>query len=206
MYKRFKWNLGIRADWQETGKIPNKPSRVFVGSTMELFGDWIKPEWMKEILSMPVRYPQHTFIFLTKRPENLIKYSPYPDNVWIGVSVTKRKELYPAVWGLTGEVKCGKRLLSFEPLLENILDQVLPVEWDDSIDWAIIGAQSPQSDKTFPEWDWVSDIINACDQMGIPVFLKNNLGLPKLSCEGATPFYKKHPSGTMILRQEFPNA
>ena len=69
------------------------------------------------------------------------------------------------------------------------------------INWVIIGAQT--SPKKLPEWEWVEEIINACDKANIPAFLKNNLGLPRLSNDGATPFYKRHPSGTMELRQEF---
>ena len=72
------------------------------------------------------------------------------------------------------------------------------------ISWVILGAQTPRSEKTFPKWGWVKEIIDAADKANIPVFLKDNLGLPRLSREGAIPYYKKHPSGTMELRQEFP--
>jgi protein gp37 len=65
-----------------------RPKRVFVGSTMELFGDWVKDEWMDIILHDAKRLVLHTFIILTKKPENLIKWSPFPDNCWVGVSVT----------------------------------------------------------------------------------------------------------------------
>ena len=87
----------------------------------------------------------------------------------------------------------------FEPLLGKIHPS-----FTEFVDWAIIGAQSPYSEKTFPKWEWVKEIIEACDKASIPLFLKNNLRLPKLSCEGGMPFYKRHPSGTMELRQEFP--
>ena len=48
MYKRFKWNPEIRFV-KERLIMPSIPSRFFIGSTMELFGDWIKDEWMEEI-------------------------------------------------------------------------------------------------------------------------------------------------------------
>ena len=42
MYDRFKWNPEIRYEdpfWQFHKLKGKKPSRVFVGSTMELFGE-----------------------------------------------------------------------------------------------------------------------------------------------------------------------
>lgn len=72
------------------------------------------------------------------------------------------------------------------------------------ISWVIIGRCTPVSENTFPKWEWVKEIIDAADKANVPVFLKDNLGLPRLSCEGSPPYYKKHSSGTMELRQEFP--
>jgi hypothetical protein len=56
-----------------------------------------------------------------------------------------------------------------------------------------------------PEWGWVKEIIDAADKVGTTVFLKYNLGLPKLDCDGGIPFYFKS-LGTMELRQEVPHA
>ena len=177
MYKRFKWNPNIRADWQETGKLPNKPSRIFVGSTMELFGEWIKPEWMEEIFKMVKRYPQHTFIFLTKQPQNLIKWSPFPDNCWVGVSWIGDDESRPLRHIV--DIKAPVKFISFEPLLEfchwwtsDLLQQSFIKA---GINWVIIGAQTPYSKKTAPRIEWVKEIVDAADKAKIPVFLKNNL-------------------------------
>ena len=32
--------------------------------------------------------PQHTFLFLTKQPQNLPAWSPFPPNCWVGVTAT----------------------------------------------------------------------------------------------------------------------
>ena len=122
MYKRFKWNPEIRYEdpfYQFYDLKKKPPSRVFVGSTMELFGDWIREEWMVNILSFCKAYPQHTFIFLTKQPQNLIKFSPFPSNVWLGVSATNQQQFDEAVKYLK-EVEATVKFISFEPLLERI--------------------------------------------------------------------------------------
>jgi len=176
LYKRFKWGEEIRWDdsvyWNPlTGKQGDK---YFVGSTIELFGEWIEDWWMSTIFKWVRAYPQRTFIFLTKQPQNLKQWSPFPDNCWIGVSVTSQEQLRPAIWKLS-DIQCNKRFLSLEPLLENILDQVLPAEWDDMIDWAIVGQQTPVSKSTLPKLKWIARIEASCKVANIPLFMKNNL-------------------------------
>ncbi len=48
LYKRFKWDETIRFEPLDYKKFPDG-SKVFVGSTMELFGDWVKPTWLDQI-------------------------------------------------------------------------------------------------------------------------------------------------------------
>ena len=121
MYKRFKWNPEIRYNSQWMNKLPSTgtPSRIFIGSTMELFGDWIEPVWLQGIIKIAWVWPWHTFIFLTKQPQNLIKWSPFPDNVWLGVSATNQHQFDEAVEYLK-EVEAPVKFISFEPLLERI--------------------------------------------------------------------------------------
>jgi len=207
MYKRFKWNPEIRYDdwvWQEGGHIPSG-SRVFVGSTMEIFGEWVNPAWLQNIFDCCRSLPKHTFIFLTKQPQNLIKWSPFPDNCWVGVSVTSAKDAIIRVPKLK-DIVAPVKFISFEPLLKPIAppNQLYIMLKLSGINWIIIGAQTPRSEKTFPKWAWVREIIEAADTAGIPVFLKPNLGLLEYSCEGSTPFYKRHPAGTWKIRQELP--
>lgn len=179
--------------------FPKRPSKIFVCSMGELFGDWI-PDWqIKDVFGTIQHYPKHTFIFLTKQPQNLIKWTPFPDNCWVGVSVTSNAEMTNAYYGLSG-IHAGKRFISFEPLLGDIgiNDHVNIKEW---LDWVIIGAQTKPYRP--PRVEWVKDIVDAADKAGIPVFLKDNLGWPKYSDAGSQPFYKRL-KGTWNLRQELP--
>ena len=202
MYKRFKWREDITLTSRWDAELEHiKPSRIFVGSTFELFGGFIPDEWLRDIFLKVKIYPWHTFIFLTKQPQNLPRWSPFPDNCYIGASVVDQSSYERALKGMS-YVSAKVRFLSFEPLLSPVsfLGRDL-----DIFHWVIIGAQSPHSKKTAPKWEWVREIVKACNKAGIPIFLKNNLGLPKYSCEGAVPFYKGHPP-TMDLRQEMPHS
>ncbi len=203
MYKRFKWNPEIRYEPLYLFDLDDrKPSRVFVGSTMELFGDWVKSEWMHTILATCKDFKAHDFIFLTKQPQNLIKWSPFPENVWLGVSVCNDKMLDVAVDKLE-DIQAKVKYISFEPLLKKLTFSLDYAFYYSGVSWVIIGAQTPHSYKTMPRWEWVREIIEAADKANIPIFLKDNLKLPRYSDAGATPFYKK-VDGTMKLRQEYP--
>ncbi len=121
MYKWFKWNPEITFDWSVANDFPKmKPnSRVFWGSTMELFGPWINPEWMRLIMEAVKRHGNLTHIFLTKQPQNLAKWSPFPPNCYIGVSVTNQRQYEDATKYLK-HIDATVKFLSFEPLLEHI--------------------------------------------------------------------------------------
>jgi len=172
LYKRFKWNPEIRFDLAVANALAKikKPSRIFWGSTMELFGDWINPEWMRLIMEATKRHSEHTHIFLTKQPQNLIKWSPFPDNYWVGVSATNNQMYREAIYNLA-HIKAKVKYISFEPLLENIKVNT----FNDFINWVIIGACTPYSVKTAPKIEWVREIVEAADKAEIPVFQKNNL-------------------------------
>ena len=214
MYKRFEWNPEIRCDLYCMVGLPSKPSRIFVGSTMELFGDWVPEYWLSMIFVMTQKWKQHTFFFLTKQPQNLIKWSPFPENCWIGVSCTNFQMYGEALFYLA-DIKANVKFLSFEPLLAAIRPSPPYSGYDEramtfdlktqNIGWLIIGQQTPISVKTQPKIEWIQEIVEAAEKAGIAVFLKDNL-------ESLIPFvewddYKSEGAlrtRSGKLRQEFP--
>ena len=180
MYQRFKWNSEIRFDVASTKILKKtKPGdKIFWGSTMELFGNWIKDHWLLDIFTLCRIFDDRTHIFLTKQPRNMVKWFPNRDNgghenCWAGVSVTDTVSMGEAMWldGLWSPVK----FISLEPLLGSISKEYLKqISWR-LADWLIIGQQTPPSKKTEPKIEWIREIVEAADAAGIPVFLKDNL-------------------------------
>ncbi len=170
MYDRFKWDKRLRYDpaaWLGLGNL-KKPSRIFVGSTMELFHPRLNPKWLKPIMEVPQEFPQHTFIFLTKRPWELPKGNPWPENVWVGVSAPNMA-LMGTLQSL-GNVSAKVRFVSFEPLLD-----YTPVDLR-YVNWVIIGAETGnRKGKVVPKVEWIEGIEKSADEAGIPVFEKNSL-------------------------------
>lgn len=50
------------------------PRGVFVASMTDIFGDWVKDEWLDRIFAVMALCPQHRFAVLTKRPKRMREY------------------------------------------------------------------------------------------------------------------------------------
>lgn len=140
--------------------------------------------------------PQHTFLFLTKQPQNLLKFSPFPDNCWVGVTATRASMMRDAIVHLKA-IKAKVKYISLEPYLHHISPHWLDVYLKDAgVNWIIIGSLTcsggelakvaslyphltamPYGNRYTlqPKIEWVKEIVEAADKAGIPVFLKNNL-------------------------------
>jgi len=198
-YKRFKWNPEPRLDEKELNilfkkRLP-KGSKIFVCSTHELFGNWIKTEWIIRILRVIDKFPQYIFIILTKNPRN-IKGFWIPKNVWLGVSI-ESPEYYYRLLDLYHLIIHQKifptvKFVSFEPLLEDVLnwEKIRDLGYDASeiveilkrMDWIIVGGLTGVKKlncQTNPEMkEWVSKIYDFCRTNKIPIFIKDNVKYP----------------------------
>jgi protein gp37 len=184
--------------------VPKKPCKVFISMMGDWAADWHKDS-CREILFEWVReHPEHTIQLLTKQPQNLIKWSPFPDNCWVGLSVTNWKQWSDYLfWEDRFEAKV--KFVSIEPLMQQLYFTHLDLaETDDGykLKWIIIGQQTPVREKTTPKIEWIREIVEAADKAGVPVFLKNNLNdlIPINDC----PLLRYGPAGELKLRQEFP--
>jgi protein gp37 len=160
------------------------PSKIFVSSMGDLFGDWVPDQWIEEVCMSCQKADWHTYLFLTKNPKQYKKiyrsFLDYRFYMWFGATVTdessfiyKGYDLCHSAGGLRPKKKRANRFLSIEPLQgeirEHILRPCIP-----EIDWVIVGAQTG-SNAVKPKTEWVQKIINECREANVPIFLKDNL-------------------------------
>jgi len=145
-------------------------SRIGVSFMGDFYDKGIYETFREQIYNTIRACCRHTFILLTKQPKNIIYHSVWPDNLWFGVTVNRKADLW-RIDALRERVGGVIRFVSFEPLYEDMGDIDL-----EGIDWVIIGAQTRPNVQ--PDSYWVWRLRNEAQEHGIPVFLKNNLNLP----------------------------
>jgi len=193
----------------EQPKMVKKPSGIFACDMGELFGSWLEDDqcdvWQTAIFRVINECPQHRFYLLTKQPQNLINFSPFPKHCWVGATLTLKVDDYGKQMGMNSfatlaclkEVKTTIKFISFEPLLGQLGEGFKPIWWAEQfkevgINWIIIGGQTKPYKP--PKLEWVQEIEDAADKVNIPIFEKDNL----------VPLFTENEI-TTGLRQEFPN-
>jgi protein gp37 len=180
-----------------------KPCRVFVCSMGDLFHEDVRNMTTHRPFSKGTKHsiyaplfdvieacPQHTFIFLTKRPHNMaLALSPdwWGDwlhaglkNVWLGVSVenqARADERIPLLLGIPAAV----RFVSVEPMLGPVDLRQWYGEgnsmqsWLQRLNWVICGCESGPSARPF-ELDWARSLRDQCVASNVPFFFKQAPG------------------------------
>lgn len=154
-----------------------KPSKIFVSSMGDLFGEWVPDGWIERTFEAAEKAPQHTYLFLTKNPSRylemaLAKRLPERENFWYGTTIVAPENPFFFARGY-------KTFLSIEPMLEPFpreSESGMNPFYMTSIGWVIIGAMTgPGSKRQQPERQWIENIMYAAAGSGIPVFLKDSL-------------------------------
>lgn len=176
------------------------PSLIFVNSMSDMFWEAISDEYRDRMVDVMERTPEHEYQVLTKRPEEMLRYSRrrrLPANFWAGVTIEDQKNL--ARIDVLRQVDASIRFVSAEPLLG-------PLDFGPqglaSIDWIITGGESgnhlvdpklrrmrgladfdrnrPEGERWFPMPDriqWVRDIRDQALASGTKLFHKQWGGL-----------------------------
>ncbi|HEY3998168.1 MAG TPA: phage Gp37/Gp68 family protein, partial [Candidatus Xenobia bacterium] len=151
-----------------------KPQVIFVNSMSDLFHKDVPLEYIQRVFEIMRQAHWHQFQVLTKRAERLEELAlhlPWPDNVWMGVSVEYDRYAYRI--DHLRKVPAACRFLSLEPLIGPVHGMNL-----NSIHWVIVGGESGPGARPMEE-AWVIDIREQCQAAGVPFFFKQWGGVQK---------------------------
>jgi protein gp37 len=140
---------------------------IFVNSMSDLFHERVPLAFVRHVFEVMVEAESHTFQILTKRAERLLTLAgdlPWPENVWIGVSVENRRWIHRV--DLLREVPAAVRFISAEPLL-GPLDGLDLAE----IHWLIAGGESGPGYRPLDP-GWVRQLRDLCKAERVPFFFK----------------------------------
>jgi protein gp37 len=144
-----------------------RPRTIFVNSMSDLFHEEIPAGFIADVFDVMVRAEQHTFQILTKRHGRLAELAPdlpWPDNVWMGVTIENRRFVHRADY--LRRVPAAVRFISAEPLLG-------PLEGLDltEIDWLISGGESGPRHRSV-KVEWLRELRDRCQEAEVAYFFK----------------------------------
>lgn len=156
-----------------------KPRRIFVCSMGDLFHPYVSCLDINKVWQQMYNYSRHTYMILTKRPENLWKWTRvksilypslfcqiWPDNVWLGIS-TENQQRYEERWPLLARIPAVIRYISVEPMLGPIT--LIPPYPD----WVICGAETGPGKREM-QTTWALRLLEQCQEHRIPFFFKKD--------------------------------
>ena len=143
-----------------------RPRLIFVNSMSDLFHPDVPLEFTQAVFDTMLRANWHTFQVLTKRSERLAEVAsrlPWPNNIWIGVSVENQR--WTSRIDNLRTVPAAIRFLSCEPLLGALTLDLT------GIHWVIVGGESGRRARPMrPEWARL--VRDQCLSAGVPFFFK----------------------------------
>lgn len=178
MNKRFHWvKTWSRPEWfpdQLTKLRTKRPHAIFMDSMSDC-AHW-KINEIEAVANHMQANPQHSYLFLTKRPElfcqkcgAIIEASQH--NTWIGTTITTRDE----IWERLAHMPLGaNRFVSVEPILQDFGD-LTPTgdftKWNSMFypmyapEVIIIGAETgTRKGKVIPTKEWILRFVESVDK------------------------------------------
>lgn len=152
----------------EPSKV-KKPSLIFADSMSDFWSSGVKQEWRNEIYRTMSNNRQHTFLVLTKNPNMITETDKenIPENVWIGVSVTRFDDRW-RVGSLIARTRSGqKTFVSLEPILDDIISSYTFL-----VNWIIVGCLTGVKNAFRPKDSTIKEIykeLNGNKLDGCPV-------------------------------------
>ncbi|MEV4415424.1 phage Gp37/Gp68 family protein [Catellatospora sp. NPDC049609] len=143
------------------------PRVVFVNSMSDMFHARVTTPFIQDVFRVMADTPRHTYQLLTKRPLRAVRLAgelPWPQNVWLGVSVETATQLWRV--DELRKVPAAVRFISAEPLLGSLNGLNL-----DGISWLIAGGESGKGHRPI-QADWVRELRDLCAKAEVPFFFK----------------------------------
>ena len=150
--------------------FPRKPSVIGVCFTGDVFGKWVPKGQLQWVVDRIWGQP-HAFVFLTKNPARYDEFQPWPDNAWLGTTITgaEPESLQLVRLAALMAAKGGRKWLSYEPMMAPLQ---VPLG---GLSWVVIGGWSGKHGATRYQKRWLSDVSGEAGRLGIPFWLKSNL-------------------------------
>jgi len=161
------FNLALHEHVLELPLKWKKPQTIFVNSMSDLFHKNVPFEFIQKVFDVMNKTPWHTYQVLTKRSDRLKELNKkliWTKNIWMGVSIENQD--YTHRIDDLRNTSAHIKFLSIEPLIGPVRRLKL-----NKIKWVIVGGESGPKARPMME-EWVLDIKDQCQEVGVPFFFK----------------------------------
>lgn len=158
--------------WNRQALAQGHRRNVFCSSMADTFEDHpvVEQERQQRLWPLIRETSWLNWLLLTKRPEHMLRMSPWldkwPDNVWAMTSVENQRRANERIPFLL-EVQAAVCGLSVEPLLEKV--DLSP--WLLQLQWVIVGGESGSRARPF-DLAWARYVRDQCLEAGVAFFFK----------------------------------
>ncbi len=160
------FGLSIHPDTLDIPRTWRTPRVIFVNSMSDLFHPEVPVSFIRDVFEVIVETPRHTYQVLTKRSKRLAQLAdqlPWPDNMWMGVSVENQRYAFRA--DHLRDTPAAVRFLSVEPMLGPVVADLT------ELDWVIAGGESGPGARPV-DLAWLRDLRDLCVASAVPFFFK----------------------------------
>ncbi|MEZ4503145.1 MAG: phage Gp37/Gp68 family protein [Dehalococcoidia bacterium] len=162
----YGFDMQLRPERLKQPMLWKKPRMIFVNSMSDLFHETVPLRYIQDVFDVMERARHHTFQVLTKRAwraAELAEELPWPENVWMGVSVENQR--WTSRVDELRAIPAAVRFLSCEPLLG-------PLSLDlGGIHWVILGGESGPRARPM-RMEWAKAVRDQCLAADVPFFFK----------------------------------
>jgi len=152
------FGVTIRPDRLDDPKGLKNGSRIYVCSMSDIFHPEIPETFLRRVFRTMCEDRRHTYQLITKRHKRMLELAhslPWPDHIWMGVSVEGPDYLHRIDY--LRAMPTPNRYVNFEPLIEEIPRDVLNLR---DIPISMVGAETGPKARPF-DLDWARNIRDA---------------------------------------------
>jgi hypothetical protein len=171
-----------RLDEKEFKIRPEPGSKIFVGSSIDMFADAIPSEWINRILCYIDAMKDCTFLLQTKNPKRF-NHNRYPGNCILCTTIETNRncitgnepKIIDRIYYFTHGMPDNRRMLTIEPIMDFDIEEMLNLIIQSHPFQINIGADSSNNHLPEPSKEKLEAFIKLLKDNNFNVFLKPNL-------------------------------
>ena len=141
---------------------------IFVGSTSDMWGEWITVDQIEAVMAHCENYPDNTYLFQSKNPRRFKDFR-FPFKTILGTTIeTNRQRLIKSMAPRVAErveamatLVAKRKMISVEPIMDFDLEEMVRIVSLIKPEFISIGSDSKKHGLEEPPWKKVQDLTNA---------------------------------------------